>query len=78
MWDAACAGADPELFFPREQDDPANHEAKLVCARCPVKADCLEYSMKTREESGVWGGQDEWDRRTLLDDQRDGDTQGVA
>ena len=71
MWEAACAtSADPDLFFPREQRDPRNGEAKRVCAHCPVKSECLEYSLVTREEFGVWGGLDEWERRALLDKQR--------
>jgi WhiB family redox-sensing transcriptional regulator len=81
MWDAACAGADPELFFPKEQREPANREAKRVCAGCPVRDECLEYSLVTREEFGVWGGQDEWDRRVILDGQQGqqgGGTQGAA
>jgi WhiB family transcriptional regulator, redox-sensing transcriptional regulator len=83
MWDAACASADPDLFFPREQRDPRNSEAKRVCARCPVKSECLDYSFATREEFGIWGGLDEWERRALLDQQqrrrqRGAGTRGVA
>jgi WhiB family redox-sensing transcriptional regulator len=77
MRDAACAGADPDLFFPREQRDPGNREAKRVCAGCPVRAECLRYSLATREEFGVWGGLDEWDRRAVLDRQ-DGEPGGGA
>jgi WhiB family redox-sensing transcriptional regulator len=82
MWDATCASADPDLFFPREQRDPGNREAKQVCARCPVKDECLEYSLATREEFGIWGGLDEWERRAILEKQdqhrHDGGTQGAA
>ena len=83
MWDAACASADPDLFFPRDQRDPRNSEAKRVCARCPVKGECLEYSFATREEFGIWGGVDEWERRALLSQhqrqrQRGGGTEGAA
>jgi WhiB family transcriptional regulator, redox-sensing transcriptional regulator len=49
-----------------------------VCAGCPVRGECLEYSLATREEFGTWGGQDEWDRRAILDGQRDGGTRGAA
>ena len=80
MWDAACASAEPDLFFPREQRDPKNRDAKRVCARCPVRDQCLEYSLATREEFGIWGGLDEWERRSILEKQRphgDG-TQGAA
>jgi WhiB family redox-sensing transcriptional regulator len=83
MWDAACATADPDLFHPAERRDPAIPEAKCVCARCPVKTDCLEYSLTAKEEFGIWGGLDEWERRELLDERRrprrhDRGTQGAA
>ena len=83
MWDAACASAGTDLFFPREQRDPSNREAKRICAGCPVKNECLEYSLATREEFGVWGGLDEWERRALLEQkkrrrQRDAGGRGAA
>ncbi len=81
MWDAACARADPDLFFPRERRDPRNREAKGVCARCPVRDECLEYSLATREEFGIWGGVDEWERRAILNERHrrpGGGTQGAA
>lgn len=81
MWEAACATADPDLFFPTEQRDPKIGEAKRVCASCPVKAECLEYSLASKEESGVWGGLDEWERHALLGKRQRQSrigTQGVA
>ena len=78
MRDAACAGAGPELFFPGEQRDPASDQARRACARCQVRAECLDYSVRTREEFGTWGGLDEGDRRAVLDGQGDGGSQGVA
>jgi WhiB family redox-sensing transcriptional regulator len=77
MWDAACATADPELFFPRERRDPQIPAAKRVCARCPVKDECLQYSLSAQEEFGIWGGLDEWERHELLN-KPGGDAQGVA
>ena len=70
MWDATCATADPDLFYPAERRDPGIPEAKDICAYCPVKADCLQYSLTAREEFGIWGGLDEWERRELLDKRR--------
>ena len=49
----ACAGSDPELFFP--SDDDALAAAVAVCAACPLRATCLELAA-ARSESGVWGG----------------------
>ena len=68
--DAACAACDPDLFFPAERRDPAIGDAKRVCAGCPVQADCLDYSLATRQEHGIWGGVDEWERAALPGQQR--------
>ncbi len=42
---AACRGVDPELFFPAAEGGPARDAqvaaAKAVCARCPVRRECL-------------------------------------
>lgn len=48
---AACAGAeDPEVFF-----DPTKYaQALLICASCPVKAQCRELGKGMGP--GVWGG----------------------
>ena len=65
---AACRTKDPELFFPVGTDGPAllqTWEAKAVCMECPVASDCLEWAMDTGQDSGVWGGMDEYERREL-------------
>ncbi len=62
---AACADVDVELFFPVKEADPAL-EAKEVCARCPVLAECLDESLAKRHAYGVWGGLTERERRSLL------------
>ncbi|KQY60739.1 hypothetical protein ASD11_09640 [Aeromicrobium sp. Root495] len=49
----ACAGSDPELFFPA--DDTALAAAVAVCAACPLRSTCLSLAT-ARSESGVWGG----------------------
>ena len=35
--------------------------AKRICFKCPVRAECLDYSLK-HEPWGIWGGFDEWER----------------
>ncbi|WP_126635056.1 WhiB family transcriptional regulator [Embleya hyalina] len=63
---AACTHEDPELFFPVGNSGPAAEQidrAKSVCRRCPVIDRCLSWAMATRQESGVWGGLDEDERR---------------
>lgn len=52
--DALCAQTDPEIFFPEKGKSSA--EAKLVCRRCPVAEECLEFAIVTRQKFGVWGG----------------------
>ncbi|MHA6631886.1 WhiB family transcriptional regulator [Pseudonocardia sichuanensis] len=56
---AACRGTDPEVFFPAAQAGPALAEqvgrAKAVCARCPVRPQCLEFALRALPE-GVAGG----------------------
>jgi WhiB family transcriptional regulator, redox-sensing transcriptional regulator len=71
MWwlsGAACIGEDPELFFPIGSSPPAAAQttrAKLVCRGCPVRAECLEWSLATYQDAGVWGGLDEEERREI-------------
>ncbi|MFD5032279.1 WhiB family transcriptional regulator [Streptomyces sp. NPDC058405] len=65
---AACADADPELFFPVGESGPAAEQAeraKEVCHSCPVERQCLEWALDTGRTSGVWGGTDEEERRRL-------------
>lgn len=33
-------------------------QAKAICARCPVSADCLSYARSAKEEHGIWAGVD--------------------
>ena len=50
--DAACRGMDTDLFFPPRGGD--GWRAKRVCARCPVRAECLDEHLG--ETVGVFGG----------------------
>ncbi|KAB1641153.1 WhiB family transcriptional regulator [Gulosibacter chungangensis] len=65
---AACLEYDPELFFPVGNTGPALEQidnAKAVCARCRVTEQCLQYALDTNQDSGVWGGLSEDERRAL-------------
>lgn len=65
---AACLNEDPELFFPIGDTGPAVlqiEEAKAVCQRCLVIDTCLEWALESGQDSGVWGGRSEIERRTL-------------
>jgi WhiB family transcriptional regulator, redox-sensing transcriptional regulator len=65
---AACQHADPDLFFPVSGTGPGRAQivgAKAVCARCPVRSDCLHYALAAGPVQGVWGGTSEEERRLL-------------
>ena len=63
MAEAACAEVDPELWFP--ETGGSSREAKRICARCAVLAECLAYALVNDERYGVWGGHSERARRKL-------------
>jgi WhiB family redox-sensing transcriptional regulator len=60
---ALCAEVDPELWFPRKGEPSA--PAKLLCGRCDVRAECLEYALEMNEQFGVWGGLSTKERMAL-------------
>ena len=65
---ALCRDEDPELFFPIGTTGPAVvqiEQAKAVCRRCPVTQSCLEWALSSGQDSGVWGGLSEDERRAL-------------
>jgi WhiB family transcriptional regulator, redox-sensing transcriptional regulator len=64
----ACRHSDPELFFPVSSAGPAAGQvarAKMVCADCPVKPQCLEFALQSGQDFGVWGGTTESERRAM-------------
>jgi WhiB family redox-sensing transcriptional regulator len=66
--EAACAGEETDLFFPVGFSPAAlaqAHEAKQVCARCPVRLPCLQFALETGQDAGVWGGLTEEQRHTM-------------
>lgn len=65
---AACRDEDPELFFPPSEVGPGAEqivEAKAVCRRCPVVAECLSQAMGEGQIHGVWGAMTPDERRAL-------------
>lgn len=60
---AACADADPDLFFPVRGDDTG--PAKRICYRCPVKDECLKHALIHMERYGIWGETSERERRKI-------------
>jgi WhiB family transcriptional regulator, redox-sensing transcriptional regulator len=63
--DAVCTDVDPEIFFPHpgESAEPA----KMICAGCPVRAECLEQALERGLDDGVLGGLTHIERRNLRD-----------
>jgi WhiB family redox-sensing transcriptional regulator len=61
--EALCATTAPDAFFPEGNESAAM--AKAICAQCPVKQQCLDYAVETRENDGVWGGLTPAERRKL-------------
>jgi WhiB family redox-sensing transcriptional regulator len=55
----ACRSADPDLFFPISSSGPASKQiarAKVICAGCRVRRECLEFALSHAQTYGIWGG----------------------
>jgi WhiB family redox-sensing transcriptional regulator len=66
--EALCRDTDPELFFPIGTTGAALlqiEQARSVCRQCPAQAECLEFALTTNQDSGIWGGTSEEERRGL-------------
>ena len=65
---AMCRDTDPELFFPIGTTGQALLQiakAKSVCCQCPVTVECLESALETNQDTGIWGGNSEDERRQM-------------
>jgi WhiB family redox-sensing transcriptional regulator len=65
---ALCRDTDPELFFPVGTTGQAlvsQDQAKQVCQQCTVQQACLDYALDTNQDSGIWGGLTEEERRSI-------------
>ena len=65
---AMCRDTDPELFFPIGTTGQALLQiakAKSVCCQCPVTVECLEFALETNQDTGIWGGNSEDERRHM-------------
>ncbi len=71
---AACRGTDPGLFFPdgttTQNAQDKISEAKSVCVECDCQINCLEYAIRENQDSGIWGGTSEIERRQIRRDLR--------
>ena len=65
---ASCRDTDPDLFFPVGTTGLAItqiDEAKAVCMGCSAQIQCLEFALIANQDTGVWGGSSEEERRHL-------------
>ena len=65
MKEAACRGMAPGFFFAERREGAFYDQARQICAGCPVRTQCLDYALRTREKYGMWGGADPEERRIL-------------
>ena len=66
--DALCRDTDPELFFPVGTTGNALVQidrAKEVCDECTASEPCLGFALATNQDSGIWGGLTEEERRVI-------------
>lgn len=69
--DAACLGAEADLFFPVGEESDEAARAKEICGGCPVREDCLAYAFATKQTDGIWGGMTGTERRRFLRRERE-------
>lgn len=61
--DAVCASVDPEIWFPERGSNGA--DAKMICATCPVRVECLHDAISNGMTDGIWGGMNPAERRAV-------------
>jgi WhiB family transcriptional regulator, redox-sensing transcriptional regulator len=63
---AACLDADPEMFYPETLLNQSQvHQAKMVCAGCTVREQCLKVALDSNDDHGIWGGLTPQERRMI-------------
>ena len=64
---AACVRvADPDRTFFRGEAGAA----RRYCNKCPVRQECLDFSVRLQIEYGVWGGLTAQQRRSMFSHER--------
>jgi WhiB family redox-sensing transcriptional regulator len=66
MTRGACRDQPNHVFFP-PAGEHGGREAKRICATCPVKKECLEFAIDTRQEYGIWAGMTANERQAFED-----------
>lgn len=60
---AACLNQNNK-FFPKEEE--GGSDAVAICKTCLIEEECLLFSLKTRQDYGVWGGMNQKERHKLF------------
>lgn len=71
---AACYGRDTNDFFPESSGGFSSisvSKCRLVCYRCKVRKQCLDFAVRNHINHGVWGGMSVTDRRKISVEQVD-------
>lgn len=64
--EAACIGVNPETFFPHVgHPGVTTADARAICKRCPVVAECLQFALDTDSNYGIYGGRTPEQRRRI-------------
>ena len=67
---SACYGAMPQRFYPEDWEIWDEEEIAKVksefCDQCPVREDCLDFAIGTREIEGMWGGLTHSERKSYI------------
>lgn len=73
-YDAKCKDVDTDIFYPprdRALYKPIADKAKGICwgddghGECPVRRECLWYSIEQEDTHGIWGGMSNRERAHL-------------
>jgi WhiB family redox-sensing transcriptional regulator len=74
---ANCRDADPELFHVpsgdrggqpgplRQRETVRIRRAKAICGGCPVRAECLEFAMESKDAWAILGGTTPEERKNM-------------
>lgn len=69
---AACSSHNPDLWFPQEKSGTRNWtrtpdaiRARTICASCPARQECYDYSIQYSNLYGIWAGLDWYERKEI-------------
>jgi WhiB family transcriptional regulator, redox-sensing transcriptional regulator len=65
MRNAACRGQGFHPWFPSDEIGEEADAARLICAGCRVRPECLDYALVAGIRHGLWGGLSARERAAL-------------